>query len=118
LVQANEQLASQLGRSLIHRRDGSTGLNGAWSEIVPKVRSSHPSCHQTSQAHSSPDPMSPSPPQGHIIEEEAEISRSYERMYETLPTESSKIRDTIYMYDPNVGYAGVPPTWVTGPSGM
>jgi hypothetical protein len=37
IVGCRAEQATQLGRRLVHRRDGTTGMNGSWSEIVPKV---------------------------------------------------------------------------------
>ena len=39
LVPCHQQIANHLNRPLVHRQDGSVGVAGGWSEIVPKVRS-------------------------------------------------------------------------------
>lgn len=108
LVPCHQQLAAQIGRPIIIRQDGSTGVAGGWSEIVPKVCFSE-WCNVDRDAHLMV--------QGHVIDDDAEISRSYERQYDAPSIDNARVRDTIYMYDQTISNGEARPAWVRGPFG-
>jgi hypothetical protein len=104
----DDQSALRLGRPIVRLLDGSAGVKGAWSEIVPKVCCT--SRNRDSRAHIYT--------QGHVFEEGEEVSRVYERLYDSPNPVMSQVKDRIYMYDQSHSTAGNCPQWVLGPFGQ